>query len=147
MALSRRRSDEDAPKVEINIVPLVDVSLVLLIIFMVTATFVHASGLRIDLPQAAGAPQSSSTPRDLTIDVAADGAFFCFGSVLSDAQMPRLLREVVRAHGQETRVIIRGDRRAALGRVVQAMSAAQAAGLRHLVVATREPVGDAHALR
>ena len=146
MSLAHRQVEEYAPKVEINIVPLVDVSLVLLIIFMVTATFVKASGLRMELPQAASAQQPAPAPREIAIEVAANGAFSCLGSSVSDAQMQRFLFDEVRTHGIETRVIIRGDRRAALGRVVQAMSAAQQAGLLHLVVATRQPTGDAHEL-
>jgi len=146
MSLSRMRGEAQLPRVEINIVPLVDVSLVLLIIFMVTATFVKAAGLRIELPQATGAQQPPMAPRELIIEVAANGAFSYIGSPVSDARLQQLLLDEVKAHGHETRVIIRGDRRAALGRVVQAMSSAQQAGLLHLVVATRQTIGDSHAL-
>ena len=52
MSLSRSRRIDSPPKVEINIVPLVDVALVLLIIFMVTATFVKTSALQLRLPPA-----------------------------------------------------------------------------------------------
>jgi biopolymer transport protein ExbD len=145
MSLSRKRSDEHAPKVEINIIPLVDVSLVLLIIFMVTATFVKASGLRVELPHAASAQHPPQTPREITIEVAADGVFSCLGAPVSDVQLQRILADKAQEYGQETRVTIRGDRRAALGRVVQAMSAAQEAGLLHLVVATEQPQGGEHA--
>jgi len=146
MSLARMRGDEPTPKVEINIVPLVDVSLVLLIIFMVTATFVKASGMRLELPKAASAQPTPQTSRELTIEVAADGIYSCLGAPVGDAQLQQILLDEVRVHGHATRITIRGDRRAALGRVVQAMSIAQEVGLLHLVVATQQPTGGANAL-
>lgn len=143
MSLSRTRNDEPAPKIEINIVPLVDVALVLLVIFMVTATFVKSAGMSLELPEAASTQAAPSTVREIVIDIGADGAFVCQGRAVRDAQLPMRLRMAAPAHGRATRVIIRGDRRAAHGRVVQAMAAAQEAGLTHLIVATRLPAGDA----
>lgn len=145
MSLSRMRDDDHPPKVEINIVPLVDVALVLLIIFMVTATFVKTSGLRMELPEAGSTQQAPATPREVTIAVGADGAFAYEGELVSDTRLRQILLEEARTHGKETRVVIRGDRHAAHGRVVQAMSVAQEAGLARLIIATQLPTGEAHA--
>lgn len=66
-----------APMAEINVTPLVDVMLVLLIIFMVTAPMMQ-EGVSVDLPEAKGAPiTSEQTKKDIVISVSADGRRIC----------------------------------------------------------------------
>lgn len=141
MSLSRRRSHDDTPApVEINVVPLVDVSLVLLIIFLVTATFIKTSGLKLDLPTGAGAPMPA--PRERIIEVGPNGELAWDGRRVSEAGLADALRREALAHGTMGVVTVRGDSRAALGRVVRAMSLAQSAGFTHQTVATQPPSGE-----
>ncbi len=137
MSLSRGRKHVESPKVEINIVPLVDVALVLLIIFMVTMTFARSAGMQLQLPTSETAKQIAATPRELVIGVDARGQFVWAGSVVSDAQLAEQLRREAR-QGTDCRVKVEGDTRAAHGRVVRAMTLAQLAGFARLVIATRE---------
>lgn len=85
MAGGKLRGGGDEPLTEINIVPLVDIILVVLIIFMVTATYMVKPAIRIDLPDAATG--ENTEPTSLGISVAADGTLMLDGAVLSEADL------------------------------------------------------------
>ena len=140
MSLSRTRKSNSEPRVEINVVPLVDVSLVLLIIFMVTATFIKTAGMHIQLPTSSATQAAKSPKRELVIGVDAGGTFLWRGKTVSDAGLARGLAEDARSYGVESRIVVQGDARAAHGRVVRAMTLAQEAGFSRLVIATRKDV-------
>ena len=136
---------EQMPRVEINIVPLVDVALVLLIIFMVTATFIKTGGMQLTLPASSISGIAREARRELVIGIAADGRFLWNGESVSDDELAAALGEDAAAHGRGTRVTLRGDTRAPHGRVVRAMTLAQESGFSRLVIATRrEPAGRGH---
>lgn len=137
MSLSRSRNSDHEPKVEINVVPLVDVSLVLLIIFMVTATFMKSAGMHIQLPSSSITQAARDTKRELVIGIAENGTFYWHGKPASDAVLAAALAQDARTGGTETRVIIQGDARAEHGQVVRAMTLAQEAGFSRLVIAAK----------
>ena len=137
MSLSRSLKKPVEPKVEINIVPLVDVALVLLIIFMVTTTFEKTAGLGMQLPTSASAQQVPPEKREIVIGIAADGAFTYKGAQINDDALAAALRSEAALQGVETRVTIQGDKRAAHGQVVRAMTLAQQAGFSKLVISTK----------
>lgn len=143
MSLSRSRKAEQGPKVEINVVPLVDVSLVLLIIFMVTATFIKGAGMDVQLPSSTAARVSPQTTRELVIGINANGSFLWDGTTVDDRKLAAILKGEARDHGTESRITIRGDERSEHGRVVRAMTLAQEAGFARLVIAVRQETGDA----
>lgn len=138
MALSRTNKTHVGPKVDINIVPLVDVSLVLLIIFMVTATFIKAAGIDINLPASAASAVEKTSQHEAVIGVAADGTFYWRGEAVTDEKLKSLLEEDASEHGTEGRVIVQGDERAAHGRIVKAMTIAKQAGYTRLIISTRK---------
>lgn len=140
MSLLRSRNSESEPRVEINVVPLVDVALVLLIIFMITTTFVKSAGMQIKLPTSSATQVSSENKREIVIGIDAAGAFVWEGSVVTPEQMESALRREASEFGMDIRVIVRGDERTSHGRVVQAMSMAQDAGFGNLVIATQRQV-------
>jgi biopolymer transport protein ExbD len=140
MALSRTHKDESEPKVEINIVPLVDVSLVLLIIFMVTATFIRAAGMHIRLPTSSMGRTSGQIREEIVVGIDAGGRYLWKGCAISDDSLAAALRHEARRCGTDTRVTVQGDMRATHGRVVGAMTMAQEAGFSRLVIATRKEV-------
>lgn len=147
MSLSRGHKHEPAPKVEINIVPLVDVALVLLIIFMVTATFVKTSGMRLDLPSSSATQAVETQKRALVIGITPQGQFLWDGAPVSDAQLSAALRAEATAYGTRNQVTVQGDTHAEHGRVVEAMTRAQAAGFTQLVIATKRAIGGDDARR
>ncbi|MDZ4143802.1 biopolymer transporter ExbD [Hydrogenophaga sp.] len=114
---------------EINMTPLVDVMLVLLIIFMITIP-VMKHAVNIDLPQATNRPQDVK-PQTLRLSVDSTGAYFWNEAPVADVALPALLREAA-AKNPQPELHIRGDKAVRYERVAQAMAAAQRAGLRKI---------------
>lgn len=115
MSFNTVSSDDDlAPLAEINVTPLVDVMLVLLIIFMVTAPMLTA-GMHVELPQASTAkPVDPQNPVVLTIQ--SDGKISLGGDEIERPQMVAAVRALM---GDAPRIVhVRGDREVAYGEVV-----------------------------
>ena len=114
------------PMSEINVTPLVDVMLVLLVIFILTAPLL-ASSIKLELPKADAAP-SGQTPEFVTLVVNASGAVFLNDQPIELAALRlRLLQSATRS--PDTEVQLRADARVPYGRVVEVMGVAQKAGL------------------
>lgn len=126
-----------APVSEINVTPLVDVMLVLLIVFMVAAPLM-AQGVKIDLPQAQ-APALNEDRPPLAVSLDGDGRVFVGKTEVPAAQLvPALARE---AGGDPSRRIeIRGDKGLPYGRVIEAMGEIHAAGYARIALVS-EPAG------
>jgi biopolymer transport protein ExbD len=118
---------------EINVTPLTDIFLVLLIVFMVTSTTLTQAGLNVSLPRSRTA---SSQAQGVTITAAADGTVLVDSQPTTLADMGRLLHATF-ARGRERTVTIRGDERVGLGTVVAIMDVARRAGAEKIGVATR----------
>ena len=131
-----------APMAEINVTPMVDVMLVLLIIFMVTAPLLVA-GVPVDLPDSkAGALDQEQQPVQISLD--ASGATFIDDSPVPDAELgPRLAQIAATATGEGgPRVFLRADQGLDYGRVMRVMGELNAAGLRKVaLVSTQGPEG------
>jgi biopolymer transport protein ExbD len=114
---------------EINMTPLVDVMLVLLIIFMITVPVMKHS-VEIDLPRASSQPQDVK-PQTVRLSVDAQGQYWWNESPVRDEDLPGMLRAEA-AREPQPELHIRGDKNVRYERVAQAMSAAQQAGLRRI---------------
>ena len=114
---------------EINMTPLVDVMLVLLIIFMITVPVMKHS-VELDLPRASSQPQDVK-PQTVRLSVDAQGQYWWNESQVRDEDLPRMLRAEA-ARDPQPELHIRGDKNVRYERVAQAMSAAQQAGLRRI---------------
>ena len=127
MAFGRlERSAAAQPMSEINVTPLVDVMLVLLVIFMLTAPLL-TSAIRLDLPQAEGL-QSGEAPQSVTVAMDAKGQVF-FNDQPVDAAALAQQFEASARRNRETEVQLRVDEAVPYGQVVALMGAAQKAGL------------------
>ena len=130
---------------DINITPLTDIFLVLLIIFMVTTTAIAEAGnedggFKVNLPRGAKGDEAGIA-RDFTVAVLADGRAVVGGKVLDDAALRGAFAEA-HARSADTVVMFQADEGVAHGRVVQVMELARRAGLARLAIATRaEPAG------
>ena len=114
---------------EINMTPLVDVMLVLLIIFIITVP-VMKHAVNIDLPRASS-ERELTKPETILFSVAADGSYFWNDQKIGDADLePRLAAEAAKEPQPELH--IRGDKDVRYERVAQAMSAAREAGVRKI---------------
>ncbi len=114
---------------EINMTPLVDVMLVLLIIFIITIP-VMKHAVNVDLPRATNVPQDAK-PQTVRLSVDAKGVYYWNEAQIADEQLPALLKEQA-AKNPQPDVHIRGDKEVRYERVAQAMAAAQQAGLKKI---------------
>jgi biopolymer transport protein ExbD len=139
VATSFRPADEDNPDdgvvAEINITPLTDVFLVLLIIFMVTTSVVANQSKQVDLP---GAEVSDTTPQGVTVTVLEDGSMMVNDQATSDAQLFAVLEKAL-SDTREKLVILKGDKNVLLGKAVNILDVAQQAGATGIALATRPP--------
>ena len=124
------------PMSEINVTPLVDVMLVLLVVFMVTAPLLTV-GVPVDLPQTQ-APAINEPKEPLTITVNRDGAVFIQEtSVAVDALVPRL--NAITGANPDAVLYVRGDKEINYGRVLEVMSLVSSAGFRKVSLVAEMP--------
>ena len=123
------QDDADDVMNEINMTPLVDVMLVLLIIFIITVPVMKHS-VQVDLPRAANQPEEVK-PETIRLSVTADGSYFWNGQAVSETDLSSM-RQTEAAKEPQPDLHIRGDREVRYERVAQAMASAQRAGLRKI---------------
>ncbi len=111
---------------DINMVPLIDVMLVLLIIFIITVPVLTHS-VKLDLPRADNTPQAIK-PQSVNLSIASDGAVFWNDEKLDEAQLQSKLEAAARTEPQPE-IFIRGDRKVEYEHVAKAMAAVQRSGL------------------
>ena len=125
------------PMSEINVTPLVDVMLVLLIVFMVAAPLLTV-GVPVDLPKAQ-APAINENKEPLVVTVNAEGKIFLQETVLEtdDTLVPRL--QAITHNNPEASIYVRGDRAINYGRVLEVMSMISAAGFSKVSLVAESP--------
>jgi biopolymer transport protein TolR len=138
MLSDRRRTDPGRPLAEINVVPLVDVVLVLLIIFMITAPLM-LRGIDIDLPKSS---VNTIKPEDrVVVTVARDRAVYLdkerVARVMLDNRLTKLAREK-----PDVTLYLRADRDVPYGAVVEVMDAVKRAGIDRLGMVTQPVAGS-----
>ena len=125
------------PMAEINVVPYIDVMLVLLVIFMVTAPLL-TPGVKVDLPQAAASAVDNPDRETLVVTVDRKGKLFLDEREIGSEALQAKVAAILRVRPQ-TPVLIRGDRQAAYNDVVQTMVLLQAAGAPSVGLVTQSP--------
>ena len=139
----RRRHRRRPVMAEINVTPMVDVMLVLLIIFMVSAPLLTV-GVPLDLPQTrAKALDLDKEP--LTVSVNADGQVYLQNTEIPVEELIAKLKAVTEARGAgaEERIFVRGDQKLAYGTVMKVMGRLQAAGFQKVALITDVEQGAA----
>lgn len=130
---SGRRGRRNRPMAEINVTPFVDVMLVLLIVFMVTAPLLTV-GVPVDLPKTRAQPLSQDR-EPLSVSVRRDGSIFLQNTRVSeDDLVPRLT--AISGNGYDQRIFVRGDKAVDYGRVMEVMAMISAAGFTHIGLVT-----------
>ena len=125
---------------EINLIPLIDVLLVILIFLMLTTTYARFSGLEINLPTA-DAEQKAERPNEIDIAVTATGQVLVNKTPLAAADVRSISDALRRAAGDrpDPLIVINADAKATHQSVVDVMQAAQTAGYPHISFATQAP--------
>ncbi len=147
MALGRVPGDEDAGGegvfAEINITPLTDIFLVLLIIFMVTSSVIvnagsggARAGIKVNLPKG-GVADVATRSTDLSLAILTDGRLVVAGTVVTADELKKTLEEA-HAKNPDTLVVVQADEGVPHGKVVEVMEMAKTAGLGQLAIGVRE---------
>jgi len=134
--INKKSKRSHKPMSEINVTPFVDVMLVLLIVFMVTAPLLTV-GIPVDLPKVkANALTDQKDPLEITIKI--DGKIYIGESEIDMSNLiPKL--EAITSQNYETRIYVRGDKSIAYGRVMGLMSKINSAGYRKVALITQNP--------
>jgi biopolymer transport protein TolR len=128
-----RRRGRIRPMSEINVTPFVDVMLVLLIVFMVTAPLLTV-GVPVDLPKTKAQPLSQDR-EPLSVSVRRDGRIYLQRVPVDEADLvPRLT--AIATNGYDQRVFVRGDQAVDYGRVMEVMALISSAGFTHIGLVT-----------
>jgi len=136
-----RRRGRKAVMAEINVTPMVDVMLVLLIIFMVSAPLLTV-GVPLDLPQTqAKSLEQDKTPLQLSVDI--KGKIFINDTEVSMAELIPKLKAITEARGgMEERIYMRADKKADYGTVAKVMGQLSGAGFKRLALVTEVEQGS-----
>jgi len=132
----RRGRREDYP--EINLIPFIDILLVIVIFLAVTTTYARFAELKINLPTSS-AEQTPSQPRQIEVAVAESGRYQIDNTAMGDVSVEELAAALQKAAGSlsEPVVVINADARAAHQSVVNVMEAARRVGLSRITFATQ----------
>jgi biopolymer transport protein TolR len=131
----RRRKRKSAPIADINMTPFIDVMLVLLIIFMVTAPLLTA-GVPLDLPKT-GAGQLNVDQKPITISINDKAQIFIGETPISLAEIAARIQPLAK-QGFDERIYVRGAKQVDYGTVAQVMSAITAAGYKRVALLTEQ---------
>lgn len=145
MAINQSSRPRRKPMSEINVVPYIDVMLVLLVIFMITAPML-TQGVKVDLPQTTSEPiDMDKDAEPVIVSIDAGGAYFLDAGEASDrplsldiveAQVQKILSQRPQAD-----VLVRGDHNVSYGTVVTLMARLQSVGAQSVGLITEEPQG------
>lgn len=137
MNFQRGRTREEP---EINLIPMIDVLLVIIIFLMLTTTYAKFSGLEINLPTAEASKQPEE-PNEIDVAVTAAGQILVNKSPLVTSDVKAIAEALRRAAGtrQDPVIVINADAKATHQSVVDVMQAAQTAGYPHISFATQSP--------
>ena len=132
----RRGRREDYP--EINLIPFIDILLVIVIFLAVTTTYARFAELKIDLPTS-GAEQTPTQPKQIEVAVGESGRYQVDDAAVGEASVNELAAALKKAAGEQTDpvVVINADARAAHQSVVNVMEAARQVGLNRITFVTQ----------
>jgi biopolymer transport protein TolR len=142
-AFGKRRHRRNPVMSEINVTPMVDVMLVLLIIFMVSAPLLTV-GVPIDLPQTQASSLDQADKQPLAISVNTNGQVFLQDSEIKIDELVPKLKAVTEARGggADERIYVRGDRTVDYGTMMKVMGRLSAAGFRRVALVTEVEQGS-----
>ncbi|WP_147092324.1 protein TolR [Swaminathania salitolerans] len=127
------------PASEINVTPLVDVMLVLLIIFMVTAPMM-TSGVNVDLPKTDASPLNADT-KPITVSVKSDGGIYLGDEPVSADQLVGQLQQAAQ-NDKEHRIFVRADAHINYGQVMDIMGKITSGGFTHVALLAQQPAAS-----
>lgn len=144
MALKRVKGKDSklAPMSDMNVTPMIDVMLVLLVIFMVTAPFLTV-GVKVNLPSA-NAPNVTENETPVVVHVNGEGKVFIGDVEVTSDTLADKLAAITneKDNGKETKIFVRGDRSLSYGAIMEVMGSISSAGFKKVVLVTELPKKD-----
>jgi len=122
---------------EINVVPYIDVMLVLLVIFMITAPLL-TQGIKVELPQAPAKPVDTQDLETLVVTVNRKGRLYLDDRKITKKRLKQKVAKILKLR-PKTPVVVRGDKRVAYGKVIETMVLLQEAGVPNVGLVTESP--------
>jgi biopolymer transport protein TolR len=129
--------DDEEVLSDINITPLVDVMLVLLIIFMITAPMLH-QGIEVALPRSAAPPIPNRLSDPIVLSINRDGLVYIRDRPVHPTKLVEVLTPLLRGRSDET-VFLKGDRDVAYGRVIEVLDLLHTSGIVRVGMVTERP--------
>lgn len=136
---SGRRNNRRAAMSDINVTPMVDVMLVLLVIFMVAAPLMTV-GVEVDLPETSAAPMTGQD-EPLVVSVSAEGTIYIMDSEIAQNTLTEKLAAITE-NKADTRIFVRGDKAIDYGRVMEVMGLIKDAGFTKVALIAELPARD-----
>jgi len=127
--------DDDDTITGINVTPLVDVTLVLLIIFMVTASFIVAPAVKVELPQVSKADEPP--PRSLHFLVDQAGTIYLNDKRVDEASLPAMIQKEVAAN-TDVQVLVSADKKVPYGEVIHLLDIVRSAGVKKFAISVEQ---------
>ncbi len=135
MAFKTQDNDDDLLMADINVTPLVDVMLVLLIVFMVAAPMLH-QGIEVKLPQADSEKLPMEVENPLVLSVNRDGLVYIMETPVHPSQLVERLLPILESRGDSS-VFLKGDEEVAYGKVVEVLDLLHDGGVTQIGMVTR----------
>jgi biopolymer transport protein TolR len=127
---------------DMNVTPMIDVMLVLLVIFMVTAPLLTV-GVKVDLPRA-NAPNISGNETPIVVHVNREGAIFIGEIQVDAATLPDKLKAIVHENISEAKIFVKGDKSISYGAIMEVMGRISDSGFKKVVLVTELPKKQEH---
>ena len=139
MAFTPGRDDEERVLADINVTPLVDVMLVLLIIFMIAAPMLH-QGIEVALPRAQAKNLPLKVEDPIVLSINRDGQVYLRSTQVPNEDLVERLKAQLATRPDDT-VFLKGDRDASYGRIIDVLDVLQRGGIQHVGMVTERPKG------
>jgi TolR protein len=136
-SLGNGGDDDDPVMADINVTPLVDVMLVLLIIFMIAAPMLH-QGIEVALPRAEAQPLQMRMEDPLVLSIDRDGKIFLRSTPVEIEDLVDQIKAQTEARGDDS-VFLKGDREVPYGRIVEVLDVLHRGGIVHVGMVTDQP--------
>ncbi len=130
------RHFEGAPIAGINIVPVIDLCLVLLVILLILSPLLDTPPLEVKLPEAQTKEEKEN---NISVTVAPDGKMALNSENIAPVDLPTLLPHLLLEQGEETPVVIRADRNVTYGRLTELLKVVKTAGAKRISLGTEQP--------
>lgn len=133
---NKMRVTGDAPIAGVNIVPVIDLCLVLLVILLIVSPMLDAPSLDVKLPQARTTEEKEN---NISVWITPDGKMGVNSEIIAAEDLPKILPALLREQGEDVVVVIRADKNVSYGSLTELLKTIKAAGAQRISLGTEQP--------